>query len=178
MNYSSKSTHPAKHSKAKTISFWFTSEENLHNALVVLSNQGYTKDELIVHAEAELSVKSRIDAQEDSDKTLVYKALRGLKFGATASSLILSLATAFMIQFHPQLLQSRPLMSILFALIIGAVWGGTIGFLIGPLLPLYQSTTVELRRFKGQKLLSFTPKNHRDELFFKSLSWPLSALNF
>lgn len=160
--------------KTDRIRAFFQTQLSFEDALAALQVHGYSRAEIVVQKQAEVAEKHYFMAGpvDEPDAVLLQKAIRGIGYGALMGGLLLGLAITYLILFQPHMLQAAPLASILFGLAVGGVWGGTLGFIIGPLRPFNHHKNYDLILSKGQVLLSFQPKTLKDEHFFKSLHWP------
>lgn len=178
MDYSEPKTPKRSLFKGHQILALFQTQLSLDNALSALLLHGYSRAEIEVRTQSEVDEECYMvaGALDDSDAVSVEKSIAGIKYGALAGSVMLGLAIAYLIQFQPQMLQAGPLATCLFGLAVGAVWGGTLGFIIWPQLPFSRPESHEVVLSRDQIFLSFQPKSLEDERFFKSLKWPMYTL--
>lgn len=174
-------TKPANLSliKGDRILALFQTPQSLENALTALMLKGYSRADIVVKIQEENADKNYLmdePVEEETDAVTLQKAIGGIKYGALLGSLLFGVAIAYLILFQAQILQAGPLATSLFGLAVGAVLGGTLGFIIGPQLPYSQVNNHEMKPSKKKMLLSFQPRSLRDAHFFKSLNWPMYTL--
>lgn len=170
MEYSeTKPVSPAQ-TKVDRMLALFQTQLSLENALAALKLHGYSPSEIEMKTHAE--VAQNPGPAIDTDGASLQKAITGTKYGALAGSMVLGLIVTYLVYFQPDTLQAGVLATYMLGLIVGAVWGGTLGFLLVPQFH-YKIKNKETIVSREQTLISFQPKSQEDEDFFKSLHWPM-----
>lgn len=146
-------------SNLKVIYAIFHSRESSNGALRNLNRHGYSKKEVVIK-------------QYNPDGLFFLKSLFGLKVGAIALGLSAGALVLIFFAFSQSLLQVNLLLSVLFSMAVGAIWGGTLGFLIAPQLDLLMEKQKPVL-LAGDTLLSFQPKNESDKQFFARSGWKI-----
>ncbi len=165
-----KSPHLAKGDlKLKVMTALFNDHQSSERAFKSLYQHGYTGGEIYVTQYDRMGDKlfSVQESTEDSGSETICKAVKGTLIGGIFGSVTLGVVLGIILSTWPY----SSVLTFLSGMALGFVWGGIIGMLIGPQLPLVHKKKFELALRKDNVLLSFRPKNKEDEAYFKNKNW-------
>lgn len=140
----------------------YKNSQDLKQALRALLDKGYLKKQLAVKFNNSEMKRDKIlvPAFSSGDLTL-KKTIQGLKSGMLIGATIVGSVVGIIL-----LLGSGnslyPIATFIGALFVGAVWGGTLGFLLGSLFPLGKSINIINQSVKGYFTIDVLGNNLRE----------------
>lgn len=150
------------------ISAFFCNDQYSDVAMRKLNTLGYSKKDILIleHKDLPNEPCHLSAAKEDSDSELIKKAITGIRKGVLIGIGCVALILALLFLTDSYLIKSGSISYHILLCVVGAVWGGVIGFLLKPLMESEQYVEYDLKPVDGNVLLSFTPKNQHDLSYF------------
>ncbi|WP_291783130.1 hypothetical protein [Cecembia sp.] len=146
----------------------FKNSQDVRQALTALFKRGYFKKHLTIKFnEIEMNRDEILVHAFKSGDVVLTKTIKGLKLGMLAGSGGIGLIVGLILLFGAGN-SLYPLATFVAALFVGAVWGGTLGFILGSLFPFEKTINIKDQSVNGYFSIDLLPINLKDGLYFKN----------
>jgi hypothetical protein len=152
----------------KRLTYVFNNSTELKKAQKTLLDRGYELDEIKINPGEliEDREKKLVPAYTTGNSTL-RKSMHGLKIGIIAGAVLVGIVVGFILVFESEKSLS-PIATLITSILIGAVWGGVLGFMLGSLFPLELDIKTSKQSNLREYSVDFLPHNPKDELYFRN----------
>ncbi len=156
------------------VSLLFDNEALSESAIQELYKRGYEPKDMgkAIHQDLFERPCRVLGLSVDSNKSVIKKAVDGLKMGGIIGGLLAAIGTLIAILIQVM----EPSIDLLMMIFVGAIWGGTLGFLIKQFLPLRARKYYERKLIDGNVLIQFWTKFNEKRTYFKHMKWTLCQI--
>lgn len=146
----------------------FKNRKEFKSALSTILARGYQYNEIKTNLWiGTMGGEKMMILDHSSGDITLKKSLKGLKIGLVTGAVIVGSVVALIMLFSESGNSISPIATLLSAFVVGAVWGGVLGFMLGSLFPLHPNAKVT-DRSELKFSVDFIPHNMEDELYFKN----------
>jgi hypothetical protein len=143
----------------------FNNGQEFNFALRALLARGYQYDEIkIKRQEGIESEEGDLIQFKNSGDAALRKSIKGLKYGLITGAIFIGTIVGLVLLFSESGTSLSPIATFITSIVVGAVWGGVLGFMLGSLFPLNSHVKEHTHRNFS---LNFLPHNSEDELYFR-----------